>query len=108
MTTTYLTEDIHGRKLAGGDSVFVYVQRYAREKDASGVWIVDQSKPLPVADVPMARGVISWDENLLTWMVRYSWVCDQWKGKAAAQLGGGDYAYEKITAGSTSGKSGVS
>jgi hypothetical protein len=96
MTTTYLLEDIHGNKLSGGDVVLVYVQRYAREKDASGVWVVDQSKPLPVADIPMAQGMVVWDEDLLAWTVRYSWVCDAWRGKAAAQLGGGNYAYERI------------
>jgi hypothetical protein len=88
--------DIHGKPLAAGDTVLVYPQRYERHQDAGGVWVVDQAKALPVADVPMARGQVVWDEDLLAWIVRYEWVCPEWSGKAAAMMGGGEYAYEKI------------
>ena len=88
--------DIHGNTLSAGDTVLVYPQRYEREREASGVWVVNQARPLPVADVPMAKGRVVWDEDLLAWVVRYEWVCEAWKGKAAAQMGGGEYAYEKL------------
>ena len=88
--------DIHGKPLAAGDTVLVYPQRYERQQEAGGVWVVDQTKALPVADVPMARGQVVWDEDLLAWIVRYEWVCPEWSGKAAAMMGGGEYAYEKI------------
>jgi hypothetical protein len=88
--------DIHGNALAEGDTVLVYPQRYERQQDAGGVWVVDQTKALPVADVPMARGVIAYDDELLAWIVRYEWVCPEWSGKAGAMMGGGEYAYEKI------------
>jgi hypothetical protein len=51
---------------------------------------------LPLADVPMARGVVAYDEDLLAWIVRYEWVCADWSGKAGAMMGGGEYAYEKL------------
>ncbi len=88
--------DIHGNTLAEGDTVLVYAQRYEREREEGGVWVVNQSKPLPVADVPLARGVVGWDEHLLAWTVNYDWVCADWRGKAGSMLGGGEYAYEKI------------
>jgi len=88
--------DIHGKRLTRGDIVLVYPQRYERQREAGGVWVVDQTKPLPVADVPAARGRVVWDEDLLAWIVRYEWVCAEWKGKAAAQMGGGEYAFERI------------
>ena len=92
-------KDIHGKRLIEGDTVLVYPQRYEREREAGGVWVVDQTKPLPVADVPAARGRVVWDEDLLAWIVRYEWVCAEWKGKAAAQMGGGEYAFERIERG---------
>jgi hypothetical protein len=88
--------DIHGKHLAAGDTVLVYAQRYERQQDAGGVWVVDQTRALPVADVPMAQGQVVWDEDLLAWVVRYQWVCREWSGKAGAMMGGGEYAYEKI------------
>ncbi len=89
-------KDIHGNALAEGDTVLVHPQRYERQREAGGVWVVDQTKALPVADVPMARGVVAYDQHLLAWVVRYQWVCPQWSGKAGAMMGGGEYAYEKI------------
>jgi len=89
-------KDIHGNALAEGDTVLVYPQRYERQQEAGGVWVVNQTKALPVADVPMARGVVAYDQHLLAWVVRYEWVCPEWSGKAAAMMGGGEYAYEKI------------
>jgi len=89
-------KDIHGNILAEGDTVLVYAQRYERQQEAGGVWVVDQTKALPVADVPMARGVVAYDQHLLAWVVRYEWVCPDWSGKAGAHMGGGEYAYEKI------------
>ena len=92
-------KDIHGKRLTEGDTVLVYPQRYEREREAGGVWVVDQTKPLPVADIPRARGVVTFDEDLLAWMVRYEWVCPEWSGKAAVQMGGGEYAFERIERG---------
>jgi hypothetical protein len=89
-------KDIYGNTLAEGDIVLVYPQRYESEREAGGVRVVDQTKPLPVADVPMARGVVAYDEDLLAWIVRYEWVCREWSGKAGALMGGGEYAYEKL------------
>jgi hypothetical protein len=60
------------------------------------VWVVNQARPLAVADVPMAKGVVAYDEELLAWVVRYQWVCREWRGKAGAMMGGGEYAYEKM------------
>ena len=88
--------DIHGNTLTEGDTVLVYPQRYEREREAGGVWAVNQTRPLPVADVPMAKGVVAFDEDLLAWVVRYEWVCHEWSGKAGAMMGGGEYAYEKL------------
>jgi hypothetical protein len=88
-------KDLHGTPLSVGDEVLVYLQRYEREQEPCGVWVVDQTKPLPVLDVPLARGVVEWDEDLLAYMVRYNWVCILWEGKAACQLGGGEYAFER-------------
>ena len=89
-------KDIHGNTLTAGDTVLVYPQRYERQRETGGVWVVNQARPLPVADVPMAKGRVVWDEDLLAWIVRYEWVCEAWTGKAAAQMGGGEYAYEKL------------
>ena len=89
-------KDIHGNILAEGDTVLVYPQRYERQQEAGGVWVVNQTKALPVADVPMARGVVAYDQHLLAWVVRYEWVCPEWSGKAGAMMGGGEYAYEKM------------
>lgn len=91
-------KDMHGKKLKAGDRVFVYAARYEREQEASGAWLVDQTRPLPVADIPKARGVVAWDEDLLAFVVRYDWVCDEWSGKAGALMGGGEYAYEREVA----------
>jgi len=88
--------DIHGNKLSNGDEVLVYQQKYQRTQESDGVWNADQNAPLPVADIPMARGTIEWDEDLLTYLVRYNWVANDWEGKAAAPMGGGEYAYERI------------
>ena len=89
-------KDIHGKPLAAGDKVLVYPQRYEREQEAGGVWVVNQARPLAVADIPMARGVVAYDDHLLAWVVRYEWVCADWSGKAAAMMGGGEYAFEKM------------
>jgi hypothetical protein len=89
-------KDMHGKALGPGDCVLVYVQSYERERDASGVWAVDQSRPLPVADVPMARARIEWDDHLLALVLRYEWVCEAWQGKAGAMAGGGEYAFELL------------
>ena len=88
--------DMHGKELREGDKVLVYPQRYRRQVVASGVWDIDQTKPLPGPDGPQARGVVAWDEHLLAWVVRYEWTCDEWHGKAGAMMGGGEYAYEKL------------
>ena len=89
-------KDINGTYITVGSKVFVYQQRYESQQDEDGVWLVDQSKPLPVTDVPLASGVIEWDDDLLSYIVRYDWTCDSWNGKAGAQMGGGNYAYELI------------
>lgn len=91
-----MIKDIHGKRLSAGDTVLVYAQRYEREQEAGGVWVVDQGRPLAVADVPMARGVVAYDEELLAWVVRYQWVCREWGGKAGAMMGGGEYAFEVV------------
>ena len=89
-------KDINGDKLSAGDEVFVFLQRYERQQEPGGVWVVDQSRPLAVADVPLARGVVEWDAFLMAWVVRYLWTCDAWRGKAGAQMGGGEYAFELV------------
>ena len=88
--------DLNGHELSAGDEVFVYQQRYERHQEPGGVWVVDQSRPLAVADVPLARGVVEWDTFLMAWVVRYRWTCDAWRGKAGAQMGGGEYAFERV------------
>jgi hypothetical protein len=90
--------DIHGTPLSVGDEVLVYLQRYEREQEPCGVWVVDQTKPMPVLDVPMARGTIVWDEHLAAYLVRYTWTCRDWEGYAATQIGGGEYAFERTEA----------
>ena len=89
-------KDIHGNPLKAGDTVLVYAQRYKREREAGGVWVVDQTRPLPVADVPMAKGRVVLDEDVLSLIVRYELVLEDLSGKAAAPMGGGEYALEKI------------
>ena len=91
-----MMHDMHGKDLCKGDRILVYQRRYQRKLIGSGIWEVDQTKPLPGPDVPQARGVVEWDEYLLSWVMRYEWTCDEWDGKAGALMGGGEYAYEKI------------
>ena len=86
--------DIHDQPIRVGDEVLVYVQRHIRTLVGENVYEVDQTQPLPVLDVPMARGRVEWDEDFKGLVVRYGWVCDSWEGKAASQMGGNNYAYE--------------
>jgi hypothetical protein len=45
----------------------------------------------------MARGRVEWSEDVNSFVVRYDWTCESWKHKSAAQMDGGNYAYEIIT-----------
>ena len=90
-------KDIHNKPIKEGDKVLVYVQKYARTLVGENIYEVYQDEPYPVADVPMARGRVEWDEDLNGFVVRYDWICEAWKGKSASQMDGGNYAYEIIT-----------
>lgn len=99
--------DIHGNPIREGDEVLLYRQEYDSELlnvDAvklgeTPIYEINETRPHPVKDVPLARGVVEWDGKLLAYMVRYTWVCPQWsRGPGSAggccQMGGGRYAYE--------------
>jgi hypothetical protein len=90
-------KDIHNKPIKEGDIVFVYMQLYERALVGENIYEVNQDKPYPVADVPMARGRVEWSEDVNGFVVRYDWTCDSWKNKSAAQMRGGNYAYEIIT-----------
>ena len=87
-------KDIHNKPIKEGDIVFVYMQLYERALVGENIYEVNQDKPYPVADVPMARGRVEWSEDVKGFVVRYDWACDSWKNKSASQMEGGNYAYE--------------
>jgi hypothetical protein len=89
-------KDLHNRPIKEGDIVFVYMQRYERALVGENIYEVNQARPLPVADVPMARGRVEWDLDFNDFVVRYGWTCDAWRGKSASQMRGGNYAYELL------------
>lgn len=95
--------DIHGRKIREGDEVLLYAQDYDSEllnADAvklgeTPIYEINEDRPHPVKDVPLARGVVVWDGKLLAYVVRYTWVCQQWnQNSAGCHMGGLGYAYE--------------
>lgn len=95
--------DIRGRPIHEGDEVWLYAQEYDKtlenpddvETGGVPIYLVDESKPHPVADVPLARGIVEWDSQLMAYMIRYTWQCPQWSdGAAGCHMGGGSYAYE--------------
>jgi hypothetical protein len=87
-------KDIHNKPIKEGDKVLVYIQKYERALVGKNIYEVNQDKPYPVADVPMARGQVEWSEDFNGLVVRYDWICEAWKGKSASQMNGGNYAYE--------------
>jgi hypothetical protein len=87
-------KDIHNKPIKEGDIVFVYMQLYERALVGENIYEVNQDEPYPVADVPMARGRVEWSEDANGFVVRYDWTCESWKHKCAAQMEGGNYAYE--------------
>ena len=89
-------KDIHNKPIKEGDKVLVYIQKYERALVGENIYEVNQDKPYPVADVPMARGRVEWDTDFNSFVVRYDWTCENWKHKSAAQMEGGNYAYEII------------
>jgi hypothetical protein len=89
-------KDIHNKPIKEGDKVLVYIQKYERALVGENIYEINQDKPYPVADVPMARGRVEWDEDFNGLVVRYGWTCEAWKGKSASQMNGGNYAYEII------------
>ena len=56
-------KDIHNKPIKEGDKVLVYIQKYERVLVGEKIYEVNQDKPYPVADVPMARGRVEWDED---------------------------------------------
>lgn len=95
--------DLHGRDIREGDEVFLYRQEYERtilNPDAvtqgeTPVYLMDSNRPLPVADVPMARGVVRWDTFRMAYVIRLKWKCQQWDtGIAGCLMGGANYVYE--------------
>ena len=95
--------DIHGQPICEGDEVWLYAQDYEKtlenpEEEIIGqipIYTVDEAKPLPIADVPLARGIVEWDSRLLAYMIRYTWKCQQWgKDSAGCYMGGGCFAFE--------------
>jgi hypothetical protein len=89
-------KDIHNRLISKGDQVLVYIQKYRRKLIKGNIYEVDQTKPCPVADVPMAHGWVEWDLDFKDFVVRYDWTCDSWRHKSASQMEGSNYAYEII------------
>jgi len=95
--------DIDGKPIHEGDEVLIFVQEYKSEKISGDefdgtplVYVVDTDKPLPVSDIPMARGIVAWNPSVLAYEVQYSWKCPQWSdGASSARMGG--YAYQVIT-----------
>lgn len=94
--------DINGVHIREGDDVVVYPLRHAVIADHTPpfepgprVLEVDPRRPLPVADVPLAHGVVYWDEEQLALRVRFTNKSHATK-LAGCRLGGGDCAFEVI------------
>jgi hypothetical protein len=95
--------DLHGYEIREGDTVLLFKREFARKllnpKGVSSgevpIYKVDRRHPLPVKDVPLARGIAGWDPYSLAWVIRLKWVCQEWDaGIAAVFMGGSNYAYE--------------
>lgn len=99
-------KSLSGLEILEGSTVAVYAQDYVVthvHSDGSDgtppVIEVDHSKPLPVADVPLAHAHVYWDTDMLMWKGRIVWKCPEWEASPSActiSMGGGFYAFEII------------
>lgn len=112
-------DDIDGNPIAEGDVVFGFAQDYEGEElllddqdeqELGGldgmafgledfrVFLKDHSKPLPVADIPLFKGEVVWDTEMLAYHVRMIEVYEDWKEGApcCVAMGGGAYAYQIV------------
>ncbi len=95
----FITNDIDGNPIHEGDRVWGFAKNYECSLvDDSGnipVYEEHRDKPLPIADVPLFKGVTYWSEDMLAWWVRLDWLAPKWETKpCAVQMGGGGYAYQ--------------
>lgn len=110
-------DDIDGNPIYEGSIVFGFNQDYEEEElelddqdeqELRGldwealtdvrVYVQDKDKPLPIADVPLFKGEVVWDQEMLAYHVRMLEVCDDWKEDApcCVPMGGGVFAYQIV------------
>lgn len=96
----FVIDDIDGSPIHEGDEVFAFAQEFRSTliDDSGGIPVYeeDASKPLPVKDVPLFRGIVEWSADQLAYLIRISWVCPQWGlAPSTIGMGGGSYVYQK-------------
>ncbi len=92
----FVINGLDGESIFEGDEIFVFRQEYKLTKIEEGIYEEHHDKPLPVHDVPLAKGIVYWSEDMLAWWVRLTWVYDGWEPKPCGiSMGGGCYAYQK-------------
>lgn len=81
--------------------MLLYAQNYAATLIEGGdvpIHEEDHTKPRPVADVPLMRGVVKWSKDMLAWTVDVLWATPAWENPPCnVHLGGGSYAVEVTT-----------
>ena len=91
-------KSLSGKDICEGDVVQIYALRHQVVEEVSTegspVFIIDMKQPLPVADVPLAKGVVYWSEEQLAWECSITWGGPGWENVAGIHMGGGAYAYE--------------
>ena len=67
-------KDIDGQELQLGDRVFAFEQEYesvvVEEDEDISIVEIDRSKPLPLLDVPLYIGRLTWDPEFMQVMVK--------------------------------------
>lgn len=90
-------DDNFGNPIYRDDEVIAYGQEYEEIALAGDVVEVDADKPRPVADVPLFRGFVRWDEDQLAYVVEVTEIMGDWELKPSSiRMGGGAYAYELV------------
>lgn len=102
-------KSLSGLEILEGSTVAVYAQKYKvtsvhndGEEGTARVVEIDQSKPLPVADIVLAHGHVYWSVHDLAWRCRLVWLCPEWHDRENGPspvdigMGGGHYAFEII------------
>lgn len=99
-STNPITKSLSGEDIYEGNEVLVYPREYAiAEQLSEEICVVDTSKPLPVADLPYARGIVEWNPDMLWYQVRLNWACKAWSNPMPASIAMGSYAFDKVIGG---------